>query len=279
MLFESAVSFFLIGLSATAVISLFAAIGTQGHPKHLTLPLHVVIAGIYLPLLAIGVNELPLTFITRPSTAWLVLVLVALSATCIHGLVVMWRREAVSNPETVDAGAIAELKTIIDKRPEGSQLGYILLNTGVSQYRETVLSAEEKGRDFAYIQRRIAPYFFTDEMLRFIAGQRFGAGNAEMNKYVSAHQRRRQAFFAALDSGARYREMFERRTLLRYVQTGTHAEEMWPLSPSTIVDLLKNWRQALLAHTNYYVGISTVPTLVEQNQLFAEMDQIGLFVC
>jgi hypothetical protein len=256
MLFDATVRLFLLGLSTTAVISLFAAIGTQSRPKHLTFSLHCVIVGIYLPLLWIALNELPLTLIPTLYTAWLVTLLASFTAVTAHALIIARREIAGVTKALSGSRGARSVDTFLHEPPKSSQLGYILVNSSVAHYREAVLLEEEKGRDFAYIQRRIAPYLYSDSTLQAIARQRFGAGNPEMNAYISAHQRRRQSFFASIESGARYREMFQRQVLLRYIETGTHADEMWPISSSAVVDLLKNWRQVLLQYPNYYVGIS-----------------------
>jgi len=256
MLFGSTVLWFLLGLSGTAFTSLFAAIGTQSRPKHMTLPLHALLAAAYIPLILVAVNAIPPKLMAPSWAAWFVLGLAVFGATTTHSLIAVGYRLVVAQKVRDAAVGPAPSKLVSRELPQRCHPAYVMINASVADYREAVASAEQAGRDFAFVQRRIAPYLNSDEMLRFIATHRFGAGNAEMNAYVSSHQRRRQAFFACLDSGARYREMFPREAILSYVQTGTHAEEMWPLAPATVVDLLKNWRQTLLQYPNYHVGIS-----------------------
>ncbi|WP_420130368.1 hypothetical protein [Longimicrobium sp.] len=146
----------------------------------------------------------------------------------------------------------------------------VLVNTSVAEYRRAVVKAEAQGKDFAYIQRRLAPYLHKDEALHYIATQRFGAGNPEMEAYVAAHQSRRAAFFSALGAGVRYRELFPRSAIVRYVATGTHSDEMWPLPVSTIIELLDNWREVLLRYHNYYVGISDHALPIKYHVIDAE---------
>jgi hypothetical protein len=256
MLFSSTAGWFLIGLVATAVISLFTAIGTQGSPKQFTAPLHWIVIAIYAPLLALLTNSLGHYLTEKPSSVWLILSLILTVAIVSHGLWASLIR-------------IDDLKKLLSHRdldlptepfshepPPGASRGLILVNLSIAEYRTAVVSAEANGRDFAFIQRRIAPYLLSDSTLKFIAAQRFGDGHSEMHAYVASHLLRRQAFMQSLESGAKYREVFSRKTLLDYVKTGTHSEEMWPLPPTAVIDLLKNWQETLLQYPNYYVAIS-----------------------
>jgi hypothetical protein len=256
MLFSSTAGWFLIGLAGTALTSFFAAIGTQQQPKHLTIPLHGLIVAVYAPLIAISVNMLPSRLIEGGLAGWLELALAMSSALSCHALLAVGHRLMALKRLAVQASSSPTTAIVSHELPQRTLSGHILVNSSVADYRKAVIAAEGGGRDFAFIQRRIAPYLLSDSMLRLIASQRFGDGHPEMNAYISSHQRRRQAFFESLDSGARYREMFSRQTILHYVKSGTHSEEMWPLPSSAIVDVLKNWRDALLHHPNYYVGIS-----------------------
>jgi hypothetical protein len=249
------VGILLLGVAATGAVSLLTTISVQQGRRHIPLPLHLVVASTYLILLSVVVDELPSKLIPSKDTAWFFFGVVALASVMIHSLGVagVRRSRRIATPRDVDG---APTTTRPPNIPERATAVYALVNLSVSDYRTAVAAAEQSGVDFRYIQRRIAPYFNTDSMLRAIAQQRFGAGNQEGQEYVAAHRQRREAFFAMLEKGARYREIFPRAAILQYVRTGTHAEDMWPLTPATVVDLLNNWRDALLNYPNYHVAIS-----------------------
>lgn len=251
ILFESSFDSYLLGLSITSLISFLAAIGTQHKPKQVSIPLHIVISGIYLPIIAFGVNRIPLSIISTSTTGWLVLSLCFLIVAVSHTLIFVLHQ----NKKRLATKSVTISLLTLDPPPK-AEITYVLANTNVMQYRNAIVSTEEKGKEFAYIQRRIAPYFYPEDVLRLIAKERFGAGNIEMNAYINSNNRRKQAFFNALEAGARYREMFQRELIELYVRTGTHWGEMWPISPNGIVSLLKNWRETLLRHPNYFVGIT-----------------------
>ena len=246
----------LIGVAATAVLTLCGVIAASVSRQH-SWSVHLIVAVIYLPILALVADSLPSSLSLSKAGTWLVFMLGSAAALLFHACLTFELRLRAEQRQSKGRSRHGDHGPALSREPpENAPLAHALANVSVGAYRDAVVSAEEDAHDYAFVQRRVAPYFNSDDMLRFIATQRFGAGNREADAYVSAHRRRRDAFFASLASGARYREMFERRALLSYVRTGTHSAEMWPLTPDTMLDLLENWRTALREQSNYYVGIT-----------------------
>lgn len=253
-LVDTSVAWILAGIACTFLATVLTVRRIGKRHKRFSLTAHVLMVGAYLPLVIIVLALLEPRFKGTSPGRVLTLGLASVTFPCAHALMASWRRlRDLRSEGSGRATSELGLKRI---PPARSVMARVLVNCSVAEYRDAILDAESEASDFAFVQRRIAPYLNSDEMLRFVAAQRFGEGHPETHAYVATHQRRRQAFLAALDSGARYREILPRNSIMRYVETGTHSDDMWPLPVAAVVELLQNWRQAILAHPNYYVAIS-----------------------
>jgi hypothetical protein len=245
MIFEGGltgpVGVFLLGLSATAVVALLIA-SVQGPMTRFPVALNMVVGVAYLPIVLIAVNGLPSGIVDKTRTGLLVLLLGAIISGLIHYII--WQRYGSS------------------RRPDGNTDDFTSAGPSVKttfssgDYHKLVVKAEQVAKDLCYIQFRVAPYFLSTEAIRHMAKLRFGEGNDDGDKYVEAQDARQKAFFRLMSSGARIREIYARDRLIQYVMTGTHQTNLWPLPPAMIIQLLNNWRRAVISNPNYFVAIS-----------------------
>jgi hypothetical protein len=251
MLFDTLAVSLLLGLAGSALLAVLGTFAAQSKPHRISLPLHVAIAMTYLPVVLIVVDQLLVISRCNRDTVWVVVLLTSVTSMTLHALatLIVRVRRLANEFRNLSAGISSR------KPPITAHLAYVLVNSTAASYRQIISDTERDTRTFAFIQRRIAPYMHSDEMLSAVAENRFGAGNPEKEAYVRAHQGRRTAFFRSLENGATYREIYPRDALINFVRTGTHSAELWPLTPAAVVDLLSSWRKAITMYPTYYVGI------------------------
>ena len=138
-------------------------------------------------------------------------------------------------------------------------LAEVVINDSVRRYKDSILEAESGIQMMNNIQWRIAPYFKTDEIIRYIARQRFGDGSPNIEAYLA---RACKADGLGSQLSLRQTRLCERfirfRDCCSTFRTGTHAENKWPLTPDMVRGLLNAWINALNTHENYVVGITAL---------------------
>ncbi len=223
---------------------------------HFSGPVHLLLALLYAPLCVVVFNYLPSEWFTNSRSMKIVLlVFVVFVAVEIHRVVLFVFASTRAQPLSPPSAAPAETSTT---------------HNTIESYKTAINEAEGGAKELLYIQHRIAPYFKTDNAINFIASARFGKGSPNFESYTAEHHGRRQAFYRFLADGGVYREIFPRERLLRYVSTGTHADNQWPLPAEEIVMLLTGWKDTLLRYPNFRSAISdeSIPIkyhIVDQN--------------
>lgn len=215
----------------------------------------VAIALLYLPLIPVLLQCLPGPLTGTQVLRYVVLPLVAVLAVLLHVTLYVWRSGT----------------SLRHVPPKGSELAMTSINSTIVAYKKAITAAESNAKELAYIQHRIAPYFLSDSSLLSIAERRFGEGSPDADIYVAQHRARRVAFYAFLGAERTYREVYPRTRLRNYVETGTHADDKWPLTPNEVMDTLLRWAEALERYPSYHVAISDASIPIKYHVIDSEI--------
>lgn len=237
----------LIGISVTAFLTI-VGIRAQSGSAEMKSGVHVLVFCVYVPALAVIIESMKSVIIATRNTTILILLIGILAASLAHYIIWDTRRGKRKPDSGISIPPVA-----------GAAPAYVKTHTTTSEYHQSVVELEEHGVDFAFIQSRIAPYFFPPEAVRYVAELRFGAGNPLLQRYVEAQDKRRKAFFRLIARGAVIREIYPRSRLLSYVTTGSHQGDLWPLTPDLMQQLLREWQRAIVEFPNYTVAIADEP--------------------
>ena len=247
----------LLGLSAVALFTLLVTIASAERPPRGWMSkssFNMALGFVYIPAIIWALNGVFELSKLPQGWAYIVLVLIVANSLLLHFYI-----QSRSNNQ----GQITSIMPPASAAPalpkhKGAMLAEVVINDSVRRYKDSILEAESGIQMMNNIQWRIAPYFKTDEIIRYIARQRFGDGSPNIEAYLAEHQGRRARFAALLASNAPVREIYSLPRLLQYVRTGTHAENKWPLTPDMVRGLLNAWINALNTHENYVVGITAL---------------------
>ncbi len=235
-----------IGALAAVVVALVGAWANTGRIQF-SGPIHLLMGLIYVPLCIVVINYLPERWFSNALSVKIMVIIltIAISVGAHRGILLVCSRMNKQNKNETRTEA-------------GEMLPSVTSNTynTVEKYKTAINEAEGNAEELLYIQHRIAPYFKRNTAIEFIASARFGAGSADYKNYVEEHLGRRQEFYKFLANGGAYREIFPRKQLLKYVSSGTHADNKWPLPADEIVALLTGWRETLLRYPNFKSAIS-----------------------
>jgi len=126
-----------------------------------------------------------------------------------------------------------------------------------TQYTDFVISEEKKARELIILPKRLNTAYKPHNMIVEIAEQRYGHGInvAGYNKYIDGHMERSRQFFDFLESGKVYYELFDKHTLIEYVQ-GMHHNGIKNLNNKYMVEMLKKWKETIKKYpNNYFIGL------------------------
>ena len=125
------------------------------------------------------------------------------------------------------------------------------------QYTDFVLSEEKKAQELIILPKRLNTAYKPRKMIEEIAEQRYGHGInvAGYNKYINGHMERAQQFFDFLESGKIYYELFNKHTLIEYVQ-GMHHNGIKSLNSKYMLEMLEKWKDTIKRYpNNYFIGL------------------------
>ena len=126
-----------------------------------------------------------------------------------------------------------------------------------AKYTDFVLAQEKQSNELIILPKRLNTAYKPESMIRDIAEQRYGHGidKTSYDKYISGHMTRSKQFFDYLDSGKLYYELFNKCTLIEYVQ-GMHHNGIKSLNIKYMTEMLERWKATILAHPkNYFIGL------------------------
>lgn len=272
------VTILLLSVAASAAIAFLIQRSTLNVDNGFHISIHLAFICIYAPTTTVIVNQIPGHKVgTRAYSVSLLLLLLTIFTLFHYTIALKSRKDRRIAEIAADFKGLkasladaqretSELKDLEKARdtslrsledvPHKATPARVLVNRSVADYRSAVVSAESRARESAFIQWRIAPYFKSEDTINYLAQERFGEGSPDAANYRDEHLRRRQAFQDHLLRGDIHREIYPRDRLLSYVKTGTHSRDMWPLPAEQVIDLLNNWRDAIVRHDNYFVAIS-----------------------
>lgn len=125
------------------------------------------------------------------------------------------------------------------------------------QYTDFVLFEEKKAQELIILPKRLNTAYKPRKMIEEIAEQRYGHGIniAGYNKYINGHMARSQQFFDFLENGKIYYELFNKHTLIEYVQ-GMHHNGIKNLNSKYMLEMLEKWKDTIKRHpNNYFIGL------------------------
>lgn len=148
-------------------------------------------------------------------------------------------------------------RTLLSLRhvPSHRLAGAIGTSRNATEYRQMIVAIELGAKRLDRVPKRLSVVFKTPEAVRDIASQRFGSGSDSMRDYIEEHDERSREFFAALQRGAEYREVYSKAELIEYATTRKHGKRA-VLSAYQVQAGLQRWLDCARKYSNYKVGLT-----------------------
>ena len=249
----------IIGVIGTLTIGLLSAV-SSGVKRILV---HIIVFALYfLTLLVVVLAVVNLTTL-KLSRLDFFLVLFSLTITCLLVHIIFLFRMRRNQHETV-----TEYDNIdIINRYEDWETVNIKLCVSVADYRSRIVKYEGSASSLHFIQFRIPPHHLSEKSIQSIADSRYGEGSLDRENYIDGQISRKKTILRHLEDGKQLREIFSRDQLLKYVHQGGRLSSGTRLSPSQVVEALKNWISLLEKYPTYQTGISVGRTPLKYHLL------------